>query len=642
MSQDTVRVPNSSSSPAGVVHAPSSKAALVLGALGVVYGDIGTSPLYTLRACLTGLSVHTDLEPAHLLGVLSILFWMLMVVVSFKYVMLVLRADNRGEGGTLALLELAVRGREGRMRWVLIVLGIFGAALFYGDSMITPAISVLSALEGIGIVSHQLDEWVVPLALLVLVGLFVIQSHGTGLMGKLFGPVMALWFGTLALLGGWQVWQTPEVLSALNPMWGLRFIVEFPWISFVLLGAVVLALTGAEALYADMGHFGRPAIRRAWFSMVMPALTLCYFGQGALLLRDPEAIRNPFFLMAPDWGLAPLVALATVATVVASQAVISGAYSVTRQAVQLGFWPRMQILHTSAVEKGQIYLPQVNALLLCAVLVLVLVFRNSDNLAAAYGFAVTGTMLTTSVLAFAVLPRGSTGAKRMLWLVALGLLLLFDVLLFSANVFKIHEGGWLPLVVAIVVFTLMMTWRRGRRLLSEMQQRDRQPLKEFMEQLEEYPPSRVHGTAIFMTMNSGNVPPALLHNLKHNKVLHDHVLFLTILVADVPYVSEDERFTVNKLSASSWQATVHYGFKEDPDVPDTLHKVAEAYPEIDLEPMRTSYFLSRQTVVAAKKPALWRWRRVVFSFMARNATRSTKFFKIPANRVVEMGMQVEL
>ena len=345
----------------------------------------------------------------------------------------------------------------------------------------------------------------------------------------------------------------------------------------MLLGAVVLALTGAEALYADMGHFGRPAIRRAWFSMVMPALTLCYFGQGALLLRDPEAIRNPFFLMAPDWGLAPLVALATVATVVASQAVISGAYSVTRQAVQLGFWPRMQILHTSAVEKGQIYLPQVNALLLCAVLVLVLVFRNSDNLAAAYGFAVTGTMLTTSVLAFAVLPRGSTGAKRMLWLVALGLLLLFDVLLFSANVFKIHEGGWLPLVVAIVVFTLMMTWRRGRRLLSEMQQRDRQPLKEFMEQLEEYPPSRVHGTAIFMTMNSGNVPPALLHNLKHNKVLHDHVLFLTILVADVPYVSEDERFTVNKLSASSWQATVHYGFKEDPDVPDTLRQVAEAY-----------------------------------------------------------------
>ncbi|MEN4918706.1 potassium transporter Kup [Achromobacter spanius] len=642
MSQGTVSAPSSSASPAGGMHAPSSRAALILGALGVVYGDIGTSPLYTLRACLTGLSVHTDLEPAHLLGVLSILFWMLMVVVSLKYVTLVLRADNRGEGGTLALLELAVRAREGKLRWVLIVLGIFGAALFYGDSMITPAISVLSALEGIGIVSHTLDRWVVPIALVVLIALFAIQSHGTATMGKLFGPVMFLWFATLAALGGWQIWQTPEVLAALNPIWGLRFIVEAPWISFVLLGAVVLALTGAEALYADMGHFGRPAIRRAWFSMVLPALTLCYFGQGALLLRDPTAIRNPFFLMAPEWGLAPLVALATIATIVASQAVISGAYSVTRQAVQLGFWPRMQILHTSAVEKGQIYLPQVNALLLCAVLILVLWFRNSDNLAAAYGFAVTGTMLTTSVLAFAVLPRGSTGIKRMMWFLVLGLLLLLDVLLFSANVFKIHEGGWLPLAVAIVVFTLMMTWRRGRRLLSDMQQRDRQPLKEFMEQLEEYPPSRVPGTAIFMTMNSGNVPPALLHNLKHNKVLHDHVLFLTILVADVPYVSAEERFEVRKLSASSWTATVNYGFKEDPDVPEALRLVAEAYPELDLEPMRTSFFLSRQTVVAAKKPAISRWRRAVFSFMARNSTRSTKFFKIPANRVVEMGMQVEL
>jgi len=598
--------------------------------------------LYTLRACLTGLSVHTDLEPAHLLGVLSILFWMLMVVVSVKYVTLVLRADNRGEGGTLALLELAVRAREGKLRWVLIVLGIFGAALFYGDSMITPAISVLSALEGISIVSHQLDAWVVPIALVVLVALFAIQSRGTGVMGKLFGPVMLLWFGTLAVLGAWQIWQNPDVLAALNPMYGLRFIVESPRISFVLLGAVVLALTGAEALYADMGHFGRPAIRSAWFSMVLPSLTLCYFGQGALLLRDPTAIRNPFFMMAPEWGLAPLVALATVATIVASQAVISGAYSVTRQAVQLGFWPRMQILHTSAVEKGQIYLPQVNALLLCAVLVLVLWFRKSDDLAAAYGFAVTGTMLTTSVLAFAVLPRGSTGFKRMLWFTGLGLLLLLDVLLFSANVLKIPEGGWLPLVVAIAVFTLMMTWRRGRRLLSDMQQRDRQPLKEFMAQLEEYPPSRVPGTAIFMTMNSGNVPPALLHNLKHNKVLHDHVLFLTILVADVPYVSPEERFVVEKLSASSWTATVTYGFKEDPDVPEALRLVAEAYPELDLEPMRTSFFLSRQTVVAAKKPALSRWRRAVFSFMARNSTRSTKFFKIPANRVVEMGMQVEL
>ncbi|MGZ9893135.1 potassium transporter Kup [Bordetella bronchiseptica] len=621
------------------IHAPSSRMALMLGALGVVYGDIGTSPLYTLRACLNTID---DLQPAHVLGVLSILFWLLMIVVSLKYVTLVLRADNRGEGGTLALLELAVRGREGRARWLLIVLGIFGAALFYGDSMITPAISVLSALEGISIVSHTLEPWVVPVALVVLVALFAIQSHGTGVVGKLFGPIMALWFATLAVLGGYQVWLTPEVLAALNPVWALRFIAEFPMMSFLLLGAVVLALTGAEALYADMGHFGRPAIRRAWFAMVLPALTLCYFGQGALLLRDPAAIRNPFFLMAPEWGLAALVGLATVATVVASQAVISGAFSVTRQAVQLGFWPRMQILHTSAVEKGQIYLPQVNALLLCAVLVLVLLFRNSENLAAAYGFAVTGTMLTTSVLAFAVLPRGSTGGKRVLWMVLLGALLVIDILLFGANIFKIHEGGWLPLLVGVAVFTLMMTWRRGRRLLADMQARDRQPLREFMTQLEAFPPARVQGTAIFMTMNAGNVPPALLHNLKHNKVLHDHVLFLSIRVADVPYVSDDERFEMHKVSASSWQASINYGFKEDPDVPDALRQVAEAYPEIDLEPMRTSFYLSRQTVVAARRPAMARWRRALFAFMARNATRSTRFFKIPPNRVVEMGMQVEL
>ena len=620
-------------------QAVSSKAALLMGALGVVYGDIGTSPLYTLRACLVGFA---DLEPAHILGVLSILFWLLMLVVSFKYVTLILRADNRGEGGTLALLELAVRGREGRARWLLVVLGIFGAALFYGDSMITPAISVLSAIEGIGVVSHTLDAWIVPMSLAVLILLFVIQSRGTGAMGKLFGPVMALWFATLAVLGGWQVWQAPQVLQALNPIWALRFIDDFPLGSFLLLGAVVLALTGAEALYADMGHFGRPAIRRAWFSMVLPALVLCYFGQGALLLREPQAIRNPFFLMAPEWGLAPLVVLATIATVVASQAVISGAYSVTRQAVQLGFWPRMQILHTSAVEKGQIYLPQVNALLLAAVLVLVLLFQDSESLAAAYGFAVTGTMLVTSVLAFSVLPRGAAGWRRLAWLTVLGVLLVVDLLLFGANVFKIHEGGWLPLLVGTVVFLLMMTWRRGRGLLAEMQRRDHQPLKEFMTQLEEFPPARVPGTAIFMTMNPGVVPAALLHNLKHNKVLHEHVLFLTIRVADVPYASPDERFEVGQISASCWQVVVHYGFKEDPDVPAVLRLVAEAYPEIDLEPMRTSYYLSRQTVVAARRPAMQRWRRAIFAFMARNGTRSTKFFKIPPNRVVEMGMQVEL
>lgn len=612
----------------------------MIGALGVVYGDIGTSPLYTLRQCLVG---YGDLKPEHVLGVLSILFWMLMLVVSFKYVTLVLRADNRGEGGTLALLELAIRGRHGRARTLLIALAIFGAALFYGDSMITPAISVLSALEGISVVSDRFEHWIVPISLVVLICLFLIQSRGTGTVGKLFGPIMGLWFATLAVLGIWQITQTPAILSALNPMWGLHFVVESPRASFVLLGSVVLALTGAEALYADMGHFGRGAIRRAWFWMVAPALTLCYFGQGALLLRDPAAISNPFFLLAPDWGVVPLVCLATVATIIASQAVISGAYSMTRQAVQLGYWPRMEILHTSAIEKGQIYLPQVNALLLAAVLVLVVVFRSSDNLAAAYGFAVTGTMLTTSVLMLSLMSRAAvSGPRRLMWWGVLGFLLVFDLLLFSANALKVEEGGWLPLMVGLAVFTLMLTWRRGRYLLSEQQQRDRQPLAEFMEQLEQYPPARVSGTAIFMTMNPGNVPPALLHNLKHNKVLHDHVLFLTIHSADVPYVSPEERFSVKKLSASSWQAVVTYGFKEEPDVPEALREVAEAYPELDLEPMRTSYYLSRQTVVAAKRPAMQGWRRALFSFMARNSTRSTKFFKIPPNRVVEMGMQVEL
>ncbi len=610
-----------------------------MGALGVVYGDIGTSPLYTLKVSLDEFK-HVD--ASHVLGILSLLFWLLMVVVSFKYVMLIMRADNRGEGGTLALLELAVRGVQGHKRVVLVILGIFGAALFYGDSMITPAISVISAIEGIGIVSHNFDAWIVPISLVVLIALFAFQSRGTASVGKLFGPIMCLWFVTLAAMGLWQIWLHPVVLHALNPLEAARFIMLRPVASFVLLGAVVLALTGAEALYADMGHFGRPPIRTAWFWLVLPSLVINYFGQGALLLGNPAALENPFFLMVPSWGLVPLVLLSGVATVIASQAVISGAFSMTRQAVQLGFWPRMKILHTSAAEMGQIYLPQVNALLLVAVIVLVIAFRTSANLAAAYGFAVTGTMLCTGVLAFMVLPRGTRGGRRVAWIAVLSMLLVIDLLLFSANVLKIHEGGWLPLAVGIAVFVLMTTWRQGRRLLADLQARDRQPLKDFMTQLEEFPPARVHGTAIFMTMSSGFVPPALLHNLKHNKVLHEQVLFLTIKVADVPFVSAEERFQVERVSHSSWQITVHYGFKEDSDVPEALREVGEAYPELDLEPMRTSYYLSRQTVVGGKRPVMSRWRRAIFAFMARNGTRSTMFFKIPPNRVVEMGMQIEL
>ncbi len=613
---------------------------MLMGALGIVYGDIGTSPLYTMKVALSG-SGRPDVE--HILGMLSILFWMLILVVSLKYVTCILRADNHGEGGTLALMELALRGRPERTRWRLTLLALMGAGLFYGDSMITPAISVLSAVEGIGVVSHGLDAWVVPISILVLVALFMIQSRGTGAVGKLFGPVMLVWFLTLAALGAWRVGGQPEVLQAMNPLWALRFIVDAPWETFLALGALVLALTGAESLYADMGHFGGPTIRRAWFVMVLPALVLCYFGQGALLLGDPAAIRNPFFLLAPEWGLVPLVCLATIATVIASQAVISGAFSVTRQAVQLGYWPRMVIQHTSAREEGQIYLPRVNWLLMLAVLVLILTFGSSDRLAHAYGFAVTGTMLVTSLLAFAVLPRGSHGVQRLAWLMLISLFLVIDVLLFSSNTLKLHEGGWLPLLVGLCLLTLMATWKQGRQRIHDTLAGDHQPLVSFMESLEAYPPTRVPGTAVFMSMIVGTVPPALLHNLKHNKVLHEQALFLTIEVADVPYVPFDERVKLERVSRSSWQAVARWGFKQEPNVPQVVEQIAQEIPELNLDPMQTSYFLSRQTVIVVRKlPWTQSWRRHLFAFMARNASRSTRFYKIPPNRVVEMGMQMEL
>lgn len=620
--------------------ARSPAAAILIGALGVVYGDIGTSPLYTMKASLSGFET---LGEEQILGVLSILFWMLMMVVSLKYVTLVLRADNRGEGGTLALMELAIRGMSGRWRWPLCILGLIGACLFYGDSMITPAISVLSAIEGVSIVSHTLEPWVVPLAVLVILGLFIIQPRGTGAMGKLFGPIMLVWFITLGVLGAWRIIQTPQILQAVNPIWAIEIISDAPWQTFLLLGAVVLALTGAETLYADMGHFGRPAIRRSWFGMVMPALVLCYFGQGALLLANPAAIENPFFLMAPSWALVPLVALATVATVIASQSVISGAFSVTRQAVQLGFWPRMEILHTSASEEGQIYLPRVNILLCCAVLFLIVAFGSSERLAHAYGFAVTGTMLMTSLLAFVVLPKKSTGARRALWMSLLSVFLVLDILLFSSNALKLFQGGWVPLVVGLVILTLMVTWKQGRDTMHDVLAGDQQPLKDFMHAMEEYPPTRVPGTAIFMSMIVNTVPPALLHNLKHNKVLHEQVLFLNVQSSDVPYVPYNERFELERLGRSSWQAVAKWGFKQEPNVPQLLSQIGQAYPELNLDPMQTSYFLSRQTVIVVRKlPLRLRWRRSLFAFMARNATRSTRFYKIPPNRVVEMGMQMEL
>ncbi len=581
-----------------VKRGASPGAAILIGALGVVYGDIGTSPLYTIKAALGQMSKPGEAE---ILGLLSLMFWMLMIVVSLKYVTIILRADNRGEGGTLALMELALRGVSGPKRWRLIVLGLIGACLFYGDSIITPAISVLSAIEGLSIVSHRLDDWVVPLAVFVLACLFMIQSRGTGAVGKLFGPVMLVWFLTLGALGAWRIILEPGILRALNPVWAFAFIAAAPWETFLLLGAIVLALTGAETLYADMGHFGRSAIRRTWFCLVLPALLLCYFGQGALVLADPSTMGNPFFHMAPDWALIPMVVLATVATVIASQSVISGAFSVTRQAVQLGFWPRMVILHTSAREEGQIYLPRVNILLFIAVVVLVLSFGSSAGLAHAYGFAVTGTMLMTSLLAFAVLPRSTHGIKRLFWLGLVSLFLVMDVLLFSSNTLKIFDGGWVPLLVGVCLLTLMITWKQGREKIHETLAGDHQPLKSFMESLEEFPPTRVHGTAVFMSMIYNTVPPALLHNLKHNKVLHEQALFLTVESADVPYVPFDERYKIERLSRTAWQAVARWGFKQEPNVPQALQQIMHDYPELNLDPMQTSYFLSRQTIFPVRK-----------------------------------------
>ena len=616
-------------------------AGMLLGALGVVYGDIGTSPLYTIQASLNGSGVGVGQDSV--LGILSILFWLVMIVVSVKYVILVLRADNKGEGGVLALMELAIRNIKPRYRPILLVLGIFGACLFYGDSVITPAISVLSALEGISVISDRFDDWILPLSVIIMIGLFMIQSHGTGLVGRLFGPIMFVWFLTLGLLGIWNIIDNPVVLLALEPIYALRFIMNDPLHSFLLLGYVVLALTGAEALYADMGHFGRPAISRAWFWFVLPALLLCYFGQGAMVIQNPAAAKNPFFMSVPVWGLIPMVILATMATIIASQAVISGAFSVTRQAVQIGLWPRMEILHTSSEEEGQIYMPRVNGLLFVAVVVLVLVFQSSEKLAHAYGFAVTGTMLITSILAFSVMPGMYKGFRRTVIYALLCIFLIIDVLLFSANAIKIEEGGWLPLLIALGLFSLMMTWRKGRERLDRIDIDEAQQLKPFLNMLLHDTVPRVPGTAVFMHSNPQRVPSALLHNLKHNKVLHEQLVFLSVKSADVPFISQADRFVISEVDANAWQVTATYGFKQEPNVPEVLEQVHAAHPQIDLSPMVVSYFMSRQTIMVSNRaPLIKRYRRRLFAFMSRNAARSTRFYKIPPNRVIEMGIQVEL
>ncbi|AXE29568.1 low affinity potassium transporter Kup [Chromobacterium phragmitis] len=618
-------------------HNKKAMAGLTLAALGVVYGDIGTSPLYTLRECFVSQSLPTT--PDNIFGILSLIFWSLIFVVSIKYVAFVLRADNRGEGGIMALMALARHYTTHAARWKIVLLGLFGAALFYGDAIITPAVSVLSAAEGLEVISSGMEAYVLPMAIGVLVGLFLLQRHGTASVGLMFGPVMMVWFAILGALGLHQIIQQPAVLQALNPWHAVSFLSQHGFHAFLTLGSVVLALTGAEALYADMGHFGKSPIRRAWFSLVLPGLALNYFGQGALLMDNPGAIKNPFFLLAPDWALLPMIALATLATVIASQAVISGAYSLTRQAILLGYCPRLEVRHTSEREIGQIYMPFINWALLVAVLVVVLTFKTSSSLAAAYGIAVTGTMLITTALFFVV--------ARVNWRwplpLALGITLLFaviDTAFFAANIHKVADGGWLPLVMGMAIFTLMSTWKQGRDILFKRLREQALPLDDFIHNLEAYPPARVEGTAVFLTSTLHGVPHALLHNLKHNKVLHERVVLMTVRTEDIPYVAEDERLEIVQMSASFWRVMARYGFKEEPNVVQVLEMCAEEGFEMEL--MDTSFFLSRETIVSTGHPGMARWRQKIFLWMSKNALRATDFFQVPTNRVVELGAQVEL
>ena len=622
---------------------PSSKSrfnSLALAALGVVYGDIGTSPLYALKEVFGSPHHPVPITPDNVLGILSLVFWALMMVVSGKYVLFIMRADNRGEGGIMALMALALRNiKAGRQRNIVVMLGLFGAALFYGDGVVTPAISVLSAVEGLHVITPAFDPFVIPLALVVLTLLFFIQRKGTATVGKLFGPVMLLWFGVLTVLGVTNILIEPDVLRALNPAWAVSFLLANPKLGFLSLGAVVLVLTGGEALYADMGHFGRKPIQLAWFGMVLPALLINYFGQGALLLNNSAAVENPFYMLAPGWALLPLVILATVATVIASQAVISGAFSITMQAMQLGFSPRIKAMHTSESEIGQIYLPGINWLLLASVIALVLGFRSSSNLAAAYGIAVTGTMLITNLLVF-VVARNQWGWK--LWQAFFCVLpfVLIDFAFFSANSIKLTDGGWFPLVFGLGVFTVLSTWKRGREVLHQKLGQDLIELPSFIESLALGGATRVPGTGIFLTGRPQGVPRAMLHSLKHYKVLHERMVIVTVRIFDVPYVPEIDRVEIHDLGESFWQVTIQYGFKDEPDIPAALAMCAHFGLEFDM--MDTTFFLGRETLIPRSNKDMAYWRVLLFATIFRNASSLTDFFKIPANRVVELGSQVNI
>nr|WP_302056324.1 potassium transporter Kup [Pseudomonas sp. SBB6] len=623
-------------------HSPvkTSSLSLLIAAAGVVYGDIGTSPLYTLKEVFAG---HYGVQANHdgVLGILSLVFWSLIWVVTIKYVLFVLRADNQGEGGIMALTALARRAAAPypRLSRVLVLLGLFGAALFYGDSMITPAISVLSAVEGLQLAFDGIDHWVVPLAVVVLVALFLIQKHGTARIGIIFGPVMVLWFSVLGALGIYGIVQRPEVLLAMNPAWAVNFFIVHPGIGVAILGAVVLALTGAEALYADMGHFGRKPIARAWILLVLPGLVLNYFGQGALILGNPEAVRNPFYLLAPDWALLPMIALATLATIIASQAVISGAFSLTRQAIQLGYVPRMFIQHTSSQEQGQIYIGTVNWALMVGVVLLVIGFESSGALAAAYGVAVTGTMLITTLLASAVVLLLWKTPRWLAVPLLLGFLLV-DSLYFAANAPKIFQGGAFPVIAGIVLFILMTTWKRGRKIIVERLDESALPLPLFISSLAAQPPHRVQGTAVFLTARADAVPHALLHNLLHNQVLHERVVLLTVVSQDRPRVPAAQRFEVQGFGEGFYRVNLNFGFIEEPDVPAALQLCH--LDELDFSPMATTYFLSRETVIPTKRIGMARWREALFAFLLKNANSNLKYFNLPLNRVIELGTQVEM
>ncbi|MGX1184126.1 KUP system potassium uptake protein [Pseudomonas sp. F-14 TE3623] len=629
-----------SSQAAGAEHSAAKPIGMLVAAVGVVYGDIGTSPLYTLKEVFSG-GYGVPVNHDGVLGILALIFWSLIWVVSIKYMMFVLRADNQGEGGIMALTALARRAAAGhpKLRTLLVVCGLIGAALFYGDSMITPAISVLSAIEGLGLAFEGIDHWVVPLSLIVLVALFLIQRHGTARIGILFGPIMVTWFLVLGALGVYGISQHPEVLQAMNPVWGVRFFMVHPGMGIAILGAVVLALTGAEALYADMGHFGRKPIARAWFILVLPALVLNYFGQGALLLGDPEAARNPFYLLAPSWVLIPLVGLSTMATVIASQAVISGAFSLTRQAIQLGYIPRMHIQHTSSAEQGQIYIGAVNWALMVGVILLVLGFESSGALASAYGVAVTGTMLMTTILVSAVMLLLWKWPPILAVPVLLGFLLV-DGLYFAANVPKIIQGGAFPVIAGIALFVLMTTWKRGKQLLVERLDEGGLPLPIFISSIRVQPPHRVQGTAVFLTARPDAVPHALLHNLLHNQVLHEQVVLLTVVYEDIPRVPPQRRFDVDSYGEGFFRVILHFGFTDEPDVPEAL-KLCHL-DDLNFSPMRTTYFLSRETVIASKLEGMARWREALFAFMLKNANGNLRFFNLPLNRVIELGTQVEM